>query len=96
MTDEASRAFNARLAYWTSRGLSGPQVYEALANDPELPATFGQTEVADILGITPSSVKKKRNRQTGPNFVRVSPKEVRYPRHELCSWLAAMFVRVAA
>lgn len=96
MNNQAAQAFNARLAYWTSKGLTGIEVYEALAGDAELPAVFDSEDVAAILGISPLSVKKQRNRQTGPSFFRLSPKAVRYPRAELCRYLASRFVRVAA
>lgn len=96
MENQAARAFSARLAFWTSQGLAGADLYEAMAGDAELPAVFDSDDVAAIQGITPLSVKKQRNRQTGPSFFRLSPKAVRYPRAELCRYLASKFVRMAA
>lgn len=96
MDNKAARAFNVRIAHWTSRGVSGAYLYEALASDPELPVTFSSEDVAAILGVSPLSVKKQRNRKTGPSFVRLSTKSVRYPRAELCRYLASRFVQIAA
>lgn len=96
MENQTARAFNARLAFWTSQGRTGADLYEALANDAELPPVFDSEDIAAILCISPLSVKKQRNRQTGPSFLRLSPKAVRYPRAEFCRYLASKFVRIAA
>lgn len=96
MENQAARAFNARLSYWTAKGLAGRDIYEALAGDTELPASFDTDDVAAILAVSPLSIKKQRNRQTGPDFLRLSPKAVRYPRPDLCRYLASRFVRRAA
>ncbi|MBL8576147.1 MAG: hypothetical protein JNK47_02890 [Mesorhizobium sp.] len=93
MTDKAVSAFSARLAYWTSQGLSGSQLYEALASDSELPAVFEPNEIAAIQGIKPQSVKRDRMRGGGPNYIRVTERQIRYPRDEFCKYLAAKFVR---
>jgi len=96
MVNQAARAFSERLAYWTSKGFSGAAIYEQLAADDQLPAIFDSDDVAAIQGISPLSVKKQRHRNAGPNFIRSGPKAVRYPRPDLCHYLASKFVRAAA
>ena len=96
MQNLAARAFSARLAFWTSKGLSGQQLYERLAADDELPMVFDSVDVAAITGVSPLAVKKARSRKTGPSFIRLSAKAVRYNRADLCSYLASKYVRVAA
>ncbi|RWD50393.1 MAG: hypothetical protein EOS25_07415 [Mesorhizobium sp.] len=94
MDNTAARAFSARIAYWTSQGLSGPGLYERLATDDELPAVFDSEDLAAIFGISPLSVKKARHRGSGPNFMRLSAKAVRYSRPDLRAYLASKYVRV--
>ncbi|MCG6115229.1 MAG: hypothetical protein MEQ84_08520 [Mesorhizobium sp.] len=96
MTSKAVCAFSARLAYWTSQGLNGAALYERLATDDELPAVFDPNEVAAIWGIKPLSLKRARMRGTGPSYMRVTERKIRYPRAELCRYLASRFVRMAA
>jgi hypothetical protein len=91
-----ARAFNTRLSFWTSQGLSGAAVYEQLAHDDELPPFFDPDDIAAIEGVLPSAVKKARNRGTGPAFLRMSGKIVKYPRADYCRHLAAKYVRRAA
>jgi len=96
MDNTAARAFSARLAFWTARGFSGAELFQHLASDDELPAIFDSDAVAAIQGITPLAVKKSRSRGVGPDFIRISPKAVRYPRASLCHYLASRYVRRAA
>jgi len=94
MNNEVARVFSARIAPWTSQGLSGNALYERLATDDELPAVFDSDDLAAIIGISPLSVKKARSRGAGPNFMRLSAKAVRYSRPDLCSYLASKYVKV--
>ena len=96
MQNTAAQAFSSRTAYWTAQGLSGQQLYERLASDDELPMVFDSEDVAAITGVSPLAVKKARSRRTGPNFIRLSAKAVRYNRADLCAYLASKYVRVAA
>lgn len=96
MDNQAAQAFSARIAFWTSQGLSGLDLYERLAADDQLPAVFDSEDLAAIQGISPLSVKKQRHRGGGPNFMRLSPKAVRYARADVCRYLASRYVQVAA
>lgn len=95
-TTQAATAFNERLAYWTKQGLSGAALFEALANDDQLPAFFDDNDIAAIEGVAPLSVKQRRYRKAGPAYVRLSWKAVRYPRPDYIRNLASKFVRAAA
>ncbi|ESY69600.1 MULTISPECIES: hypothetical protein [Mesorhizobium] len=94
MDNQAARAFSARIAFWTSQGLTGLALYQRLATDDELPAVFDSEDLAAIIGISPLSVKKQRHRGAGPNYMRLSPKAVRYSRPDLCAFLASKYVNV--
>jgi hypothetical protein len=96
MDTPISKAFNERLSHWTSQGLCGAALYEQLACDDHLPAFFDPDDLAAIERKKLSAVKKERHRGTGPAFLRLSQKVVKYPRPEYCRHLAAKFVgRVA-
>ncbi|MBU4529763.1 MAG: hypothetical protein KUA43_08800 [Hoeflea sp.] len=88
----ASKLFSQRMAHWTGNGLSGAALYQRLAEDDELPISFDPTETAAIIGVNPLSLKKQRNRGTGPEFMRASERAVRYPRPSLCMYLASRYV----
>lgn len=92
----ASKQFSQRMAHWTAQGLAGAALYERLAEDDELPISFDPVEAADIMGVNPLSLKKQRNRGTGPEFMRPSDRAVRYPRPSLCMYLAGRYVGRAA
>lgn len=94
MYPKASKLFSCRLAYWTSQGLSGADVYKRLAEDDELPISFEPAAAAEIIGVIPSTLKKHRNRGSGPDFIRTSGRAVRYPRAAFCHWLARRYVNV--
>ncbi|CAN7769494.1 helix-turn-helix transcriptional regulator [Mesorhizobium sp. LjNodule214] len=94
-TDTAN-VFNARLSFWTAAGFSGAALYEALATDDTLPAFFDPEDLASIQGVKPSAVKKHRHRGTGPAFLKLSSKIVKYPRGDFCRHLASRFVKRAA
>lgn len=96
MNRSEAQKFSSRLAHWTGQGLSGPALYQRLAEDDELPISFGAVDTAEIMGVQPLSLKKQRLRGMGPDFIRPSEREVRYPRAALCLYLASKYVRVAA
>jgi hypothetical protein len=96
MENQAARAFSSRVAYWTSQGLSGSALYERLAYDETLPTFFDPEDIAAIQDVQIGAVKKARHRGTGPAFMRLSGKLVRYPRPDFCTYLASKFVRRAA
>lgn len=93
---DTARAFNVRLSFWAASGLSGAALYEALATDDTLPAFFSPADVAAIQGVQLGAVKKARHRRTGPEYIRLTGKAVKYPRVDYCRHLASKFVRRAA
>ena len=93
VTTDNSRLFNERLNYWASTGLYGADLYEAMATDNHLPSFFGPEDLAAIEGVQPASVKKSRHRRSGPPFMRMTAKIVKYPRPDYCRYLAPKFVR---
>lgn len=95
MTDNA-KTFNERIAYWTSRGKTGADVYEALATDTQLPAFFTSNDVSKITGLALITVRTRRARGCEPSFIKQGPTRIRYPRAELARWFATSFVEVAA
>lgn len=56
---------------------------------PELYRQFDTDEAAEILDIAPRSLEKKRQEGTGPPFVRLSPKCVRYRLIDLIKYQEA-------
>lgn len=88
----AAQAFAAAVSRLVAKGYQGRELYEQLAADDELPASFDTEEAAAIQGITADSLKKQRHRGVGPSFIRL-PKAVRYPRPDLCQYLASRYVR---
>ncbi|MDX0524940.1 hypothetical protein CN186_26985 [Sinorhizobium medicae] len=92
MTEDNLRLIRERAAYWSGQGLTGAAYYEALAGDVCLPQNFTQQEVAEITGFTKHALKTRRSRGAAPGFVKLSRKEVRYPKAELFNWLAERFV----
>lgn len=55
--------------------------------DPESLET--EREAADFLGVTVRALQKWRATGTGPRFVRISGRCVRYRRRDLISWAEA-------
>lgn len=55
--------------------------------DPEVLVT--EREAADFLGVTTRALQKWRANGTGPRFVRISGRCVRYRRRDLISWAEA-------
>ena len=43
--------WNSRIAHWASKGLTGVDLYLALAADHELPAEFSPGELSEITGM---------------------------------------------
>ena len=88
--------WNSRIAHWASKGLTGVDLYLALAADHELPAEFSPGELSEITGMALSSVKKRRVRGQAPNFVRLGARTVRYMRSDVCHGLASRYVQQEA
>ena len=80
--------FDQRIGVHTARGLTGAAVYEALAIDDQLPATFCPDDVAGILGIERASLKRRRQHGEPPDFIRIGGRHLLYPRAGLCRMLA--------
>jgi predicted DNA-binding transcriptional regulator AlpA len=55
--------------------------------DPESLET--EREAADFLGVTTRALQKWRVTGTGPSFVRISGRCVRYRRRDLVAWVEA-------
>jgi predicted DNA-binding transcriptional regulator AlpA len=58
-----------------------------VAHDPDALAT--EREAADFLGVTTRALQKWRATGSGPRFVRISSRCVRYRRRDLISWAEA-------
>lgn len=95
MNTQASK-FNERLAFWTARTGDTATALRAMAHDVELSPYFDQSDVAAIIGVEANTVKCWRARKQGPAHVAISYGCVRYPRAELCLWLAMRHAREAA
>ena len=93
---QAAVKFNERQAHWAGEGLSGRAVYDRLAADHELPAFFDEGDVAAIAGLSTHAIKARRARGMRPDFLKLSTRNVRYPREAVCTWLADMFKAQAA
>lgn len=91
MQEDAQRRFGERQAYWIGQGYSGRDVYSKLATDVELPLYYEEAQAAEIAGLTASAMSQRRVRKMEPSYIAHSRRSVRYPRHELCNWLASMF-----
>ena len=55
-------------------------------NPPRLLKT---REVADYLNVSLDTLRAYRDKDTGPPFVRLLPKTLRYPSNDLKAWLDA-------
>lgn len=86
----AIKQFETRQAFWINEGHFGRTVYDKLSTDSELPMYFTQEQAAEIVGLSPAAMHQRRSRKMPPSYISVS-RAVRYPRHELISWLADMF-----
>jgi len=47
-------------------------------------------QVADALGLSPWTLYLWRKKHRGPQFVRLGPRMLRYPRRTLESWVASL------
>ncbi|MDX0230285.1 hypothetical protein GOC14_06955 [Sinorhizobium meliloti] len=92
MREDIINLIRERAAYWSSQGLSGEAYYQALAGDISLPQNFTVAEAEEITGFTANALKTRRARGMAPSFIKLSRKEVRYPKAEIFNWLAQRFV----
>jgi predicted DNA-binding transcriptional regulator AlpA len=46
-----------------------------------------EQEVADLLRVSLSAVKRLRFKGTGPRYIRISQRVVRYPRKDVLDWM---------
>ena len=60
------------------------QATEIAVPDPDALAT--ERQAADFLGVTTRALQKWRATGTGPRFVRISSRCVRYRRRDLITW----------
>jgi Helix-turn-helix domain len=51
-------------------------------------ALFTEVETAAFLGVAPRTLQWWRRSGTSPPYLRVSPRSIRYARHDLLAWLA--------
>lgn len=91
MITQNSKLFSERQAHFVRQGLTGRAVFEALAADDVLPASFDEKDLAAIAGVTTHAIKMRRARGSEPSFLKLSRKCIRYPRESACSWLASMY-----
>lgn len=92
MQDDPVAAFNTRYSAIAAEGCVGAEIFERLAADASLPIYFDENQAAEIAGLTPSALKQRRYRHMRPTFLNHGARSVRYPRADLCRWLASLFV----
>lgn len=51
-------------------------------------AVMDTNELAAELSLAPGSLNKMRRQGTGPPYVRIAPKAIRYRREDVEAWLA--------
>lgn len=85
-----------RYAYWSEQGMHGKALFEALANDPEIPFMLQPELASVVVGSSPGAMKQMRARGTGPAFLRQTGKIVSYTRPDLFQFLARRYVSRAA
>lgn len=59
-------------------------------NDPkgsDLKTLLNETEVANLLNLTPSCLQGWRCKGGGPKFIRISRRCIRYRREDLLQWI---------
>lgn len=86
------RRFSERHSHYVADGLVGREIFERLAADASLPLYFNEDQAAEIAGLTPSALKQRRYRGMQPSYLSHGARSIRYPRPELCKWLASLFV----
>jgi len=86
-----AQKFAERQEFWISQGVSGCDVYDKLAGDPELPLYYSDVDLSAIAGISPHALRQRRSRGQEPPFMRLSQRCVRYPRATSLQWLSSMF-----
>lgn len=89
---DAAKEFYDRERHWFDQGLRGRDLFNRLATDDALPRMFAPDEAAAIASLTISAMAQRRQRGMPPSYLSLSRRHVRYPRHELCMWLADMMV----
>ena len=58
--------------------------------DPTFPfQLLSETEAARVLGVSPRTLQKWRNKKRGPEFVQISTRCVRYSLASLQAWTAS-------
>lgn len=94
-TDQ-SKQFLERLAHWQAQGLTLAEALDTLATDTAAPPMYDTFDAAAIYGVRAPSMKKKRQRSTGPEFIAVSQHRVIYTRASLCADLKSSLSLPAA
>jgi predicted DNA-binding transcriptional regulator AlpA len=51
-----------------------------------------QDAASALIGVSPRTMERWRNERSGPPFVRLSARAIRYSRAALCTWLATRTV----
>ena len=57
---------------------------------------LSEAEAAELIGLSQKCLQKKRNNGTGPRYVRVSAKCVRYRLMDIIAWQESLLVRSTA
>lgn len=64
---------------------AGVVAAQIVHGDPD--ELFRTPEAAQLLGVSPQFLELGRHNGTGPKFIRLSPRMVRYKRSDLVAWL---------
>jgi len=91
MSESNLDKFTARYTALVADGVTGAEVYRRLAVDPLAPAFLDESELAELIGLKPTSLAMRRFRKMEPAYVAISARAVRYPRHAICEWLATTY-----
>ena len=67
---------------------NAPALHAAENAVPDPDALATERQAADFLGVTTRALQKWRATGTGPQFVRISSRCVRYRRRDLITWAA--------
>ena len=85
MTDVA-KLFSERAAHFTALGFAGRQLFDRLAEDPELPFSFTAKDQAAIERVQLDTIRQRRKRGKGPEG-----NIIRSLRPVYCHWLRDRF-----
>lgn len=86
--NHTTELINERYSYWAAKGLTGAQIYEALATDEKLPTLLDPDTAAAAADLSSFGLKIRRQRKQEPAYIALSLKKVVYGRADFFRWLA--------